>query len=115
MEGTSFLPLLRDIGHAPSSVGAGDDEPTLYWEHCGNGAVRRGPWKLVREYPNRWELYNLATDPTELHDVADQNREIAEQLLADWSVWADRIGVLPFSRIEDLYVLRGEPAADAAG
>lgn len=115
MEGTSFLPLLRDMGHAPSSVGAGDDEPTLYWEHCGNGAVRRGPWKLVREYPNRWELYNLATDPTELHDVADQNREIAEQLLADWSVWADRIGVLPFSRIEDLYVLRGESAADAAG
>ncbi|GAA3801157.1 arylsulfatase [Streptomyces chiangmaiensis] len=113
LEGGSFLDHLRGGGHAPSA--ADDGEPTLYWEHCGNGAIRRGLWKLVREYPHQWELYDLANDPTELHDIADQNRELAEQLLADWSVWADRVGVLPFNRIEDLYVLRGEPAADAAG
>lgn len=112
MEGDSFLDLLAGGGEASSSV---DDGPTLYWEHCGNGAIRRGPWKLVREYPKPWELYDLAKDPTELHDVADQNRGLAQNLLADWSVWADRVGVLPFNRIEDLYVLRGEPAADAAG
>jgi arylsulfatase A-like enzyme len=111
-EGSSFLNLLRAGAYTPSSDGG---EPTLYWEHCGNGAIRRGAWKLVREYPHQWELYYLAKDPTELHDVAAQNRDLAEGLLADWSVWADRIGVLPFNRIEDLYVLRGEPATDAAG
>lgn len=112
MEGTSFLPQLRN-GQRPPSPSAGDG--TLYWEHCGNAAIRRGPWKLVRQHPHPWELYNLSADPTELHDLAGQNRELAEDLLADWSVWADRVGILPFSRIEDLYVLRGEPPADAAG
>jgi arylsulfatase len=112
VEGTSFLHELRAGNHVPSSS---EEEPTLYWEHCGNAAARRGSWKLVREHPNPWELYDLAKDPTELNNVADQNRDLAEQLLADWSIWADRVGVLPFARIEDLYVLRGEPAADAAG
>ncbi|TNC29445.1 arylsulfatase [Amycolatopsis alkalitolerans] len=111
MEGTGFLAQLRGSDHAASPAGG----PALYWEHCGNGAVRRGQWKLVREHTKPWELYNLAKDPTELNDVAGQNRELAEHLLADWSAWADRIGILPFGRIEDLYVLRGEPATDAAG
>ena len=88
---------------------------TLYWEHAGNGAIRRGDWKLVRTFPGPWELYNLAKDPTELNDVATGNRDLAESLLADWSQWTDRVGVLPIGRINELYALRGHPAIEAAG
>lgn len=109
LEGSSFLDLLRDGGKQD------EEEPTLYWEHCGNAAIRRGKWKLVREHPHPWELYDLDADPTELHDVSAEHPRLAEELLSDWAVWADRVGVLPFSRIEELYVLRGAPAADAAG
>lgn len=115
-EGRSFLHRLksgRNGEHAPES--ADDVQDTLYWEHAGNGAIRKGDWKLVRTFPGPWELYNLAKDPTELADVVAENRELAESLLIDWSQWAERIGVLPFGRIVDLYELRGRPAIEAAG
>ena len=41
------------------------------WEHEGNRAVRRGQWKLVSRYPDKWELYNLEADRTELRNLAD--------------------------------------------
>ena len=47
-EGRSLLPALR---------GESAPDGTLYWEHTGNAAIRRGPWKLVRDYPQPWELY----------------------------------------------------------
>ena len=114
-EGSSFLQQLRQEpgGDRMESLDAASG--TLYWEHAGNGAIRRGDWKLVRTYPGPWELYNLAKDPTELNDVSIENRDLAESLLADWSQWADRVGVLPFGRIVDLYELRGRPAIEAAG
>src|SRR5207237_168526 len=40
-EGRSLLPALR---------GESVPEATLYWEHTGNAAVRRGQWKLVRAH-----------------------------------------------------------------
>ena len=119
-EGTSFLDLLQaepGSGSAESGSASGEsaEDGTLYWEHAGNGAIRRGDWKLVRTFPGPWELYNLGKDPTELNDVVEENRELAESLLADWAQWADRVGVLPFGRIVELYELRGRPAIEAAG
>lgn len=115
-EGTSFLNLLRQDPASSTSRESMDAQTgTLYWEHAGNGAIRRGDWKLVCTYPGPWELYNLGKDPTELDDVVGENRDLAESLLADWAQWADRVGVLPFGRIVDLYELRGRPAIEAAG
>ena len=61
LEGRSMLPALR----------GGRVEPgTLYWEHIGNTAIRRGRWKLVREHGQPWELYDIDTDRAELANVA---------------------------------------------
>lgn len=109
LEGESFL---EDVAEEKVAVGSDRD---LFWEHCGNAAIRHGAWKLVREHGSRWELYDLSVDPTELHDVSAQNTELAQNLLAAWCSWADRVGVLPFGRIEDLYELKGRPASEAAG
>ncbi len=47
------------------------ERDALYWEHEGNAAVRVGDWKLVRlGEKGAWELYNLKTDRTELHNLA---------------------------------------------
>ncbi len=120
LEGTSFLPQVRNgaengLQSPPSPERQGVEAGTLYWEHGGNGGIRQGDWKLVRDYPQPWELYDLAADPTELRDLAADHRELAENLLAQWAVWADRVGVLSFGRIVDLYQLRGRPANEAAG
>ena len=106
LEGRSLLPALR---------GQPIDEATQYWEHTGNAAIRRGNWKLVRDWPKPWELYDLAHDRTELHDVAAQNPDIVGELSAAWQAWADRVGVLPWQVTLDIYAERGQPEREAQG
>jgi arylsulfatase len=74
-------------------------ERALFWEHQGNGAVRRGRWKAVREYPRPWELYDLESDRGELNDLALVNVDILTELVCLYYEWADRCGVLPRERI----------------
>jgi len=55
----------------------------IYWEHEGNRAIRSGSWKLVSRYPDGWELYNLAADRVEEHDVAKQHADVVATLAAE--------------------------------
>jgi arylsulfatase A len=82
LDGISFAPTLR-----------GEHQPQhdyLYWENQENGghqAVRRGDWKAVRlnvqeDENSPIELYNLASDPGELHDVARQYPEVVRTMAA---------------------------------
>ena len=47
---------------------------------------RRGPW----------ELYNMAADRTELHDLAAAEPARAAALKAKWEAWAERANVKPY-------------------
>ena len=131
-EGRSLLPALR---------GESVPEATLYWEHTGNAAVRRGQWKLARAHPEvkrywadsahpatrseqsqlvreqscTWELYDLCSDRSEVNNVADQHPEIVKELSEQWQAWADRVGVIPFETTLDIYAERGQPYKDAIG
>jgi arylsulfatase A-like enzyme len=46
------------------------------------GGVRQGDWKLIwrTPLPSTLELYNIAQDPSEQHDVAAQNPQKVEEL-----------------------------------
>ena len=56
-----------------------------------------GDWKLVRMGRNGpWELYNLKTDRTELHDLAATEADRAAELAAKWDAWATRTNVKPY-------------------
>jgi arylsulfatase len=84
-----------------SLVPAFDNKPierdALFWEHEGNAAVRAGDWKLVRLGRNGpWELYNLKTDRTEMHNLAAQEPDRAKELDAKWEAWAERAHVKPY-------------------
>lgn len=80
-EGKSLLPLIEGSS-APIHT-----EP-VFWEHEGNAAVRAGNWKLVREYKQPWELYNLESDRTEMNDLAATHPEKRDELVQQWTAWA---------------------------
>lgn len=67
MDGTSLLPHLED------REGGSD---TVFAEYCGEGTVaplmmiKRGPWKYITCPADLPQLYNLATDPKELINLA---------------------------------------------
>jgi arylsulfatase len=79
-----------------------DKERCQFYEHIGNAAIRRGEWKLVREYPSDWELYNMETDPTELHNRAAERPDVVRELAYAWAAWSERCGVVPRERILEL-------------
>lgn len=105
-EGRSILPALR---------GKASPDGTLYWEHTGNAAIRRGRWKMVREHPNPWELYDMTTDRCELHDRAAAHPDIVQELGAAWQAWAERVGVIPWETTLDIYRQAGKLDREAAG
>ncbi len=80
-------------------------ERPIFFEHEGNRAVRDGRWKLVSRYRGSWrdpvedlgpwELYDMAADRTETHDLAEANRPQAEKLAAMYTDYARRTGVIP--------------------
>ena len=88
-------PLLRTFISA--FAGAPLPRTALYWEHEGNAAIRVGDRKLVRQgRSGPWELYDLATDRLEVHDLAAAHPETATELAAQWKAWAERTHVLPW-------------------
>jgi arylsulfatase A-like enzyme len=105
-QGSSFLPTLRGQAHEPKP---------LYWEHVGNAAVRDGRWKLVRQAGLPWELYDITTDATELHNVAAEHAHVVQTLSQAWQAWADASGVKDWSHIVDAYRQRGLPEMVAKG
>ncbi|MCM2369188.1 arylsulfatase [Aporhodopirellula aestuarii] len=88
MQGQSLRPLLTGEGEFA--------ERTLYWEHEGNAAIRVRDNKLVRRgAKGQWELFDLAGDRTEQHDLIEQKPELAETLRKQWLQWARSADVLP--------------------
>ena len=67
----------------------------LFWEHEGNRAVLDGDWKLVAKEDQPWELYNIATDRSELDNQAGAQSERVKAMADAWAVWAARSDVLP--------------------
>jgi arylsulfatase len=89
-EGSSLLEALR---------GGNADDRTLYWEHIGNAAIRKGQWKLVREQPGPWELYDIINDRTEIYDLSTQHPDVTGALAEAWQQWADRVGVISWDKM----------------
>ena len=85
-EGRSLLPLLQGKAWAGHEL--------LCWEYSIYAAARRGDWKIVRLAPDEpWELYNMAADRTETHDLASQFPERVAALASDYAAWSERVGV----------------------
>ena len=90
LEGVSLAATFRSTAPLP--------ERAICYQHQGAYAIRQGEWKLVKgkRFPAEavWELYQIKTDPTELHDLARENPAIVAALAQEWDQWAARTGSL---------------------
>ena len=92
LDGTSLMPLLKG-GTLP--------ERALFWHypHYGNqggapgAAIRRGDWKLIEwQEDGRAELFNLAADLGEQHNLAAKEPQRVAQLRAELAAWQKQVG-----------------------
>ena len=95
LDGESFAPLLRDAGAAPR-------RRAQLFEMFGHRGLWQDGWKAVAWHPpgqpfdaDRWELYHLAQDFAENHDLAAAHPERLQAMVATWWQEAERNQVLP--------------------
>jgi arylsulfatase len=64
----------------------------VFFHHEGNRALRIGDYKLVsaREDGDQWELFNLATDRSEQHDLAAAQPDRVRDMAARWQQLQDQ-------------------------
>jgi arylsulfatase len=84
-EGQSLIPAVR---------GEPAKERTLFFEHEGSRAVRRGKWKLVALANRPWELYDEDADRVEMKNVAAEHPDLVKGMSQQWDAWARRCNVL---------------------
>ena len=99
LEGVSFA---RSFSDASADTG----KETQFYSMLGTRALWHRGWKassLGPSAPNawghftrqRWELFNTDLDPSECHDLAEQEPERLEELIAMWWVEAGKYQALP--------------------
>jgi arylsulfatase A-like enzyme len=88
LEGKSLTPVFE--------TGEREGHEWMYWEHEDNCAVRNGKWKAVQKFStDKWELYDLDADRTELNNLADAQPERTQRMADKWHAWARTHFVVP--------------------
>lgn len=103
VDGREILPMAgRSL--TPAFAGKPDEPRTLIFEHEHNAAIRQGDWKLVGKNVlakdglrtgGTWELYDMARDVAERHDLSAEKAELVESLSRTFLEEARRTFVLP--------------------
>lgn len=91
VKGKSWVPYLsRRASHIH-----GKDHVTG-WEVCLHQAIRKGKWKAIftptPAGPEKWQLYNMDLDRTEMHDLAEQHPEVLSELTKYWLAYVSDCG-----------------------
>lgn len=94
IKGVSLLPMLTgetDEVHAADTV--------LGWELNGQRSVRQGDWKIVWDQrlapaERRWQLFDLAADPFEQHDLGESNPAQLAAMQQLWERYDEENGVI---------------------
>lgn len=87
LQGKSMLPIFAGKRRQPHEW--------LYFQFATNRAIRQGDFKLVAPRGGKWELYDLAADRSELHDLIDEQPQRAAELRELWHDVAENVEGAP--------------------
>lgn len=107
-DGVSAVEVLRDTAAVSQHV-------EQYSEMTGHRGFYRDGWKLLALYEPergidnpRWQLFDVRTDPTELHDLSEQLPDKVAELATAWDEAAWHNTVFPLVTRQDLARRRPE-------
>jgi len=93
LDGLDLTPLIDGSGTL--------NRESLFWhfphynnhrETAPSGVIRRGDWKLIETFdPAGFELYNLAEDIGESHNLFAEKPQIARSLLLEMQAWRQEV------------------------
>lgn len=90
--GRSWMPMLW--GEAEQVYA---DSDSFAFETGGTAALYRGKWKITKTPSpygdDAWHLYDLSVDPGETNDVKGAHPDLFAEMLAEYEVYADEVGV----------------------
>ena len=93
-------PIIISMPQVPDDK---SDELTPAEKQAGASSI-----KFVREHPGPWELYDIDADRAELQDQAAKRLDVVTELTSAWSAWANRVGVIPWERVKEIYLRDGK-------
>ncbi len=82
LDGRNLWPALRARTESPVE--------SYYWAWHGQDALRTVQWKLHRYY-DRFELYDIRKDESEMTNVADANPAVVQSLVLKMNAWTDSL------------------------
>jgi arylsulfatase A-like enzyme len=86
LEGKSLLPIFK--GQQT------EEHEAIFFEFKGSCGMLKGKWKIsLHVDTQKWELYNLAEDRSELIDRADVYPDRLNEMGNEWLQWAEKVGV----------------------
>jgi len=105
VDGTSIVPILKNESfdserpiffHFPLYLGGGGIARVLptyngtenYWRAVPLSVIIKGDWKLIYYYEyERYELFNLGNDISELNELSVERKDIAEAMFQELQAW----------------------------
>lgn len=92
IKGKSWAPFLRQEVQEVHG-----EDTTIGWELFFHQAIRKGKWKAVfipkPKGPEKWQLYDMEKDMGEIHDLAEQEPKILDDLVRYWLAYVSEFGV----------------------
>ena len=101
--GTPQLPIHgTSLAYTFAHPDAPTRKQTQLFELLGDRALWHAGWKAVARHPkgkdfdaDEWELYHLAEDYSEIHDLAQSRPDKLKEMVALWWLEAHKYGVMP--------------------
>lgn len=101
LRGKSWLEFFSKLRSAETTFASSESpihgpDYIVGFEIAGSGAVRQGDWKITfvpaPKGPQRWELFNIRTDPGETEDLAGEEPGRLEAMLKLWEAYKSDVG-----------------------
>ena len=98
LRGRSWKPYLESFTASNRKSPIHETDYVAGFEIAGSGALRQGDWKITfvpfPKGPQRWEMFNLESDPGEIHDLSEKEAEKFKEMLVLWEEYKKEVGVV---------------------